>query len=425
MADKEHLAILERGVDEWNRWRARHPDLRPDLSDADLRAANLDSANLAATDLRRASLSGAQLMGADLAWADLREADLSRSDLSMANLSDANLANSDLSEARLTFSRLARSRLAGSDFAAAVFGRTALNTVDLSGARGLTSVTHVSPSPISVDTLFKSGGRIPEVFLRGCGLPEQLIEYLPALVAPPTVVFFSCFISYSHRDRSFARRLHDQLQARGIRCWLDEHQILPGDDLLETIDRGIRIWDKVVLCCSRTSLTSAWIDTEISKALAKERRLEEERGGRVQTLIPLNLDGFLFSEDFTRPYREQLLRRLAVDFTGWKRDNTIFERQSERVVRALQQDVEVKARKPREAVLVEIQEAPGAGDRFHIFPSEGRWALHREGAAHALKLFDSQRAALDRAKELAKQGSGVQVVVHRRDGTTRRRVPID
>src|ERR1039457_224253 len=43
------------------------------------------------------------------------------------------------------------------------------------------------------------------------------------------IEFYSCFISYSHAEKPFAYRLHDTLQSRGIRCWLDEHQVLPGD----------------------------------------------------------------------------------------------------------------------------------------------------------------------------------------------------
>ncbi len=45
------------------------------------------------------------------------------------------------------------------------------------------------------------------------------------------IEFYSCFVSYSHADKSFARRLYDTLQGRGIRCWLDEHELLPGDDI--------------------------------------------------------------------------------------------------------------------------------------------------------------------------------------------------
>ena len=45
------------------------------------------------------------------------------------------------------------------------------------------------------------------------------------------IQFYSCFISCGHADKSFAGRLHDGLQRPGIRCWLDEHQMLPGDDI--------------------------------------------------------------------------------------------------------------------------------------------------------------------------------------------------
>ena len=64
------------------------------------------------------------------------------------------------------------------------------------------------------------------------------------------------FISYNHADKDFARKLHDRLQDTGIRCWLDERQMLPGDDIYEQVDHGIRLWDKVLLCCSEAS--SRW-----------------------------------------------------------------------------------------------------------------------------------------------------------------------
>lgn len=38
-----------------------------------------------------------------------------------------------------------------------------------------------------------------------------------------------------------------------MRCWRDEKQMLLGDDIYEQVDRGIRLWDKVLLCCSRHS----------------------------------------------------------------------------------------------------------------------------------------------------------------------------
>ncbi len=130
--------------------------------------------------------------------------------------------------------------------------------------KGLDSCNHSSPCVIDIPTLQKSGP-LPLNFLRGVGLPDNLIDYLRSLLNR-AFEFHSCFISYSHEDKSFARRLHDQLQGQGIRCWLDEHQMLPGDDIYEMVDQGIRHWDKTLLCCSKASLTSWWVDNEIDTA---------------------------------------------------------------------------------------------------------------------------------------------------------------
>jgi len=167
-------------------------------------------------------------------------------------------------------------------------------------------------------------------------VPEEFITYIPSFTNKP-VEFFSCFISYSHEDKDFARQLHDFLQGRGIRCWLDEHQLLPGHDIFEEVDRGIKMWDKVLLCASKNSLTSWWVDDEVQRAFTKERAIMKQRQRKVLTLIPLDLDGFLFDR-WESAKAEQVKTRVAADFTGWETDNQKMQEQFERVLKALRTD---------------------------------------------------------------------------------------
>ena len=71
MANPEHLAILKQGVGVWNQGREENPDIRPDLSDADLHGADLAQAHLRYSDLTGANLIKANLGGATLVCCDL------------------------------------------------------------------------------------------------------------------------------------------------------------------------------------------------------------------------------------------------------------------------------------------------------------------------------------------------------------------
>lgn len=301
-------------------------------------------------DFRHAILRGSNFSRTDVSNANLRAADLRGTNFVGTNLyntllESANVGDADLREANLFSAELQEVRVAGARFEGARFGQTTIGAVDFSGACGLADVVHVAPSVIGSDTLEMTAAGLAHqparaadevfTFFTEAGVHRELLDFVRSWIGKP-IEFYSCFISYSHADREFARRLYDALQGRGIRCWLDEHQILPGDNIYDRVDRGIRLWDKVLLCCSEAALTSWWVDKELGTAFEKEQALQRDRGAKVSAVIPLDIDGYLLRWNDGKA--SKLRERYAPSFAGWARDNALFVEAFELLVRALRAD---------------------------------------------------------------------------------------
>jgi hypothetical protein len=339
MANQEHLDILAKGVETWNAWRKENRDTRPDLFYADLKDADLNDANLSVADLSYANLRGADLSGVMLSYANLSRANLSSAILGRANLSGAILSGAILRDADLNGARLSEANLNDADLSdvnlsGARMGSTVFADVDLSAVKGLDSVRHLGPSAIGIDTIYKSKGKIPEVFLRGAGVPENFIAYMRSLTGA-ALDFYSVFISYSTKDQQFADRLYADLQGKGVRCWFAPHEIQGGKKIHEQIDDAIKVYDKLLLILSDASMSSTWVKTEIANARAKE--VQQKR----QMLFPISLVPFdrvkawkLFDADTGIDSAREIREYFVPDFSDWK-NHDLYSKAFDLLVRSL------------------------------------------------------------------------------------------
>jgi hypothetical protein len=350
MANEEHLARLKQGVEAWNAWREAHRNIKPyfagaDLYEADLRRADLHDADLRRVDLSRADLRRADLSGADLSEAALRGVDfggahLSRAtfrkaDLSGVSFRDAYLHRADLREADLREADLLGVDLSGVNFSnadlrRAHIGATVFGNVNLSRVRGLDTVRHDGPSTIGIDTLYRSHGNIPEVFLRGAGVPDDIITYSKSLVGQP-FQYYSCFISYSSLDEALAQRLHADLQDKGVRCWFAPEDLKIGDEFRSRIDESIQVYDRLLLILSESSVKSRWVQKEVETAFEKEGK-----DNRI-VLFPIRIDEAVMQSavGWAADIRRQ---RHIGDFQQWK-DHDAYQLAFSRLLRDLKADI--------------------------------------------------------------------------------------
>ena len=123
-ANDDHVEMLKKGADAWNKWRSENPTTAPWLT----------KANLYQADLTRANLSGAELSEADLRGANLSMANLNRANLSRALLINAKFIGASLVGANLGMAMLNRANLSRADLSEAILWRVDLSEADLSGA---------------------------------------------------------------------------------------------------------------------------------------------------------------------------------------------------------------------------------------------------------------------------------------------------
>ncbi len=254
------------------------------------------------------SFNWIKFVDCDLRWVNLGGADLTGADVGSSQFVGADLRGACLRDAILYDTDLSGARLESADLTGAVTALVVFGDNDLSTVEGLEKVEHIGPCTVGIDTIYKSKGNIPAVFLRGCGVPEDFIVYMQSLTQNP-IDFYSCFISYSSKDDDFAQRLYADLQAKNVRCWKFDENAKWGEPVWGEIDTAIRHYDKLVVICSEHSLESPPVIREIERALQKEDR--EHRN----VLFPIRIDDYLFDE-WEHPRKADVVSKVIGGFRG-------------------------------------------------------------------------------------------------------------
>ncbi|MBM3943203.1 MAG: TIR domain-containing protein [SAR202 cluster bacterium] len=328
------------------------------LNGANMRGANLQGANLQGADLDRVILSEANLTGANLSGANL-----ARVSLVGTNLTGANLSNTNMNRATLTRTNLANAELSGCDlyeavfnnavvtgakFASSILGYTVFQNLDLSGALGLEQVRHDGPSTIGIDTFFRSGGRIPDAFLHGAGVPEAILALQKSLQGGPGLggdIFISC----AEADVPIARNLQQDLRACGIRSWIFSEDVR-GVALVERhstsdqeeVERWLRAYDRLIVVCSQKGLDSEVVRNDIVHA-------EEQEKSRNQWLAYLVASDNVMIQGRHRVARGLLEQHVVFDLRGRDSDQAAYQKELARLVDNLKRTQPASAGAPAAA----------------------------------------------------------------------------
>ena len=88
---------------------------------------------------------------------------------------------------------------------------------------------------------------------------------------------WDAFISYATTDAAAVQRLANGLRKRQLQVFLDEWEILPGDQVTRRLDHGISGSTHGVLAVSPQTMSRPWVEAEynalMEKAVAERRRL--------------------------------------------------------------------------------------------------------------------------------------------------------
>jgi hypothetical protein len=138
-------------------------------------------------------------------------------------------------------------------------------------------------------------------------------------------MYHSLYVIYGDPDESIATKINAHFKNRGVKTWFFPENKSAGEKLHDMMYDGVNNNDRVLLICSKNSLHRLGVLNEIDAALTKEART----GGK-SLIIPVTIDNYVFSDEWT-PSKKNLKSRLLdrvitkIDSGNMNDENTIKE----------------------------------------------------------------------------------------------------
>lgn len=146
--------------------------------------------------------------------------------------------------------------------------------------------------------------KLSEIFLSQNIIPFDMVERQLKDTITRKLPQATVFVSHSSSDKPFAKKLiHELSQDNSLKFWIDENEILVGDDIQKLITKNLGKSDYLLLIISNSSTKSTWVNFEVSQFMSIADG---------KNIIPIIISK---KEQFTEPI-DNLIRRLKyLDFT--------------------------------------------------------------------------------------------------------------
>ncbi|MFP4438939.1 MAG: toll/interleukin-1 receptor domain-containing protein [Chloroflexaceae bacterium] len=138
-----------------------------------------------------------------------------------------------------------------------------------------------------------------------------------------TEKLFDVFISHAFRERDLVDQLARALEAQGLKVFLPERDIQPGEDIVDAIDRAMAESRYTLLIISPAFLDSQWANFETGVALSRARSHRMQiipvlTAGVAATALPFGMKGkiHLDATDMNVNELSLQLSRIFADLQG-------------------------------------------------------------------------------------------------------------